>query len=205
MNHVPFSYEADDDIEVELASPWMRIAAGLINSILLTIAMIPMIIGMMVPIFQLIKEGEKSLENMSNEQAGELVMQIFGSPWFLGGLLILLAFTIAQCVMMSKSGQSMGKKLLNIKIIRENGDEGGFIHNVLVREIAYNIIISVLGYTASLPLHTNPDMMVNIISYGAMFICVIMMFAARERRTLQDMLAGTVVVQLPPKRAAVRR
>lgn len=203
MNNVPFTYEADDDIEVELASPWLRIAAALINSILLTIAMIPMIIGMVAAMMQFADDGG-GLENLSDEQAGELVMQMFGSSWFLIGALILLAFGILQCVMMSKSGQSIGKKLLNIKIIRENGDEGGFVYNVLVREIAYNIMVSILGYLASLPLHSNPDVVVNIISYGAMLVCIIMMFAARERRTLQDMLAGTVVVQLPPKRAKLR-
>lgn len=203
MNYSQNTYEEDDEIEVEPASAWIRIAAALINSILMSIAMIPMIIGMVVAIAQQELQGQPS-ETISEEQAGELVLQVFSSPWFWGGLAILLIFGIVQCVMMSKSGQSLGKKMLNIKIIRTNGEEGGFVHNVLVREIAYNIIISALGYAASLPFHSQPDIVVNIISYVAMIICVVMLFAARDRRTLQDMLAGTVVVQLPPKRANVR-
>lgn len=193
-----YPHEADraDDIEVELASPWLRVAAYLINNVIFSILCIPMVIPFFTFIIQMEKEksqlGEKEFMN-------EMVRHVFTSPWMWLGLMLLLAYSVVQIVMISKSGQSIAKKLLNIKIIREDGSEGGFVYNFLVREAAYTLALTILAILIALPFgDIGGGLVSNFVSYGAMLVCLIMMFAARDRRTLQDMLAGTVVVQLPP-------
>lgn len=190
--------EADraDDIEVEPASPWLRIAAYLINNVIFSTLCIPLV----VPFFTFFMQAGMENKNMEEEEVfKELFTHAFSSPWLWLGLLLLTVYSVVQIVMISKSGQSIAKKLLNIKIIRENGSEGGFVYNFLVREVAYTLALGILAVLISLPFsELAGGLLSNLVSYGAMLVCVIMMFTVRDRRTLQDMLAGTVVVQLPP-------
>ena len=49
-------------------------------------------------------------------------------------LLSLLAIPIVQLVLLSKDGQTIGKKALHIRIVMvSTGQNGGFVHNVLLR------------------------------------------------------------------------
>ena len=65
---------------------------------------------------------------------GETVASVF----ILLSLLIVLIF---QMVLLTKDGQTLGKKALGIRIVKMNtGENGGFVPNVLLRLIANGMI-----------------------------------------------------------------
>lgn len=178
-------------IEVSIASPWKRIGAVLINNVLFVLSLIPLVFDFA---FQ-----ENLLQNFS--------LELFSIGTALSGLL-LLCLTIYQIVLLSKHGQSIGKRLFNIKIIKKDGNEAGFIGAVLLREVVFDILINMISsglvillfLSNSSPLGEHgSDMNFSWPSYLVYLVCFIMLFVAKDRRTLQDLIAGTVVVQLPPR------
>ena len=90
------------------------------------------------------------------------------------GLLVLLAIIAVQMILLTRDGQSLGKKALNIRIVvYRTGENGGFVPNVLLRTI-------VNGLIGIIPL------------YGVIDILFIF---RRDRRCIHDLIAGTVVVR----------
>ena len=103
----------------------------------------------------------------------------------LGGILIL-AYLIFQAVLMSKTGQSLGKRIMKIKVVNEDGDNPGFAGTVAMREIVPNLVLGVVGLIPFLG---------AIAQFGFWVACLVMLFLVdRDRRTLQDMIAKTYVV-----------
>lgn len=187
--------EYDDEIEVELAGAWERIGAALLNNIFTFLACIPMLVGLITAAFKS-RDMLESYANLDDEELFALLEQWLTNNWFLLGLLILIIYGIAQCYCMSRNGQSFGKKLLNLKVIKQNGEDAGFVGVVLLREVVFNIGCAIiLGILGTL-LHLS-DAIQNVFSYIPTIACVIMLFAATESRTLQDWIAGTVVIKLP--------
>ena len=89
-------------------------------------------------------------------------------------LLAVAALLIVQVVLLTKDGQTLGKKALGIKIVKRSTDEnGGFVTNVLLRWV-FNGILSIIPF------------------YGLVDI----LFIFREdRRCIHDFIAGTEVVE----------
>ena len=192
-----------EQLEVELADGWERIGAALLNNIFSTIAMIPMIVGFFVGLMN-IKDGDNwNIDEM------QILVDKFSPLWFLVGLAIFLAYSIWQCVLMSTTGQSLGKKLLNLKVIKSDGSEAGFVGAVLLREVVYmvasaiavGIVVNLLFMMLTLEDTSKEMILNNSFSYIPTLICTVMLFTSRDRRTLQDKIANTVVIKLPPANA----
>lgn len=116
-----------------------------------------------------------------------------------GGLstIVYLIVGIVQLYYMSRYGQSLGKKIMGIRVLKSNGSNPGFLGTVLVRELAWGLIVLVILISAYFVLKVN----ILICSLLILLINFIMLFSVkRDRRTLYDILADTVVVQLPPRR-----
>ena len=190
-----------DEDEVNLASAAQRIAAWIINRGIEIVLMIPAIVLIVVLIMQN-KNGLDDLENMES---------FFTS--MMGGIgLVMVLYLIyggIQLYFMCKYGQSIGKKLMKIRVVRENGDMAGFVHNVLLREVAYGLICSVImmvlmgifvavfGVEANSGVAMVIDVLLQIVSYLPTLACFIMLFMeSRNRQTLQDLLAKIYVVQV---------
>ena len=98
-------------------------------------------------------------------------------------------------------------RLMNIRVIKTNGTDAGFMGAVLLREILFNIIVgiagSILGMFVAL-IFNNPssgEIVSNLVQSALWITCFVMAYdTKRDRRTLQDLLANTVVVALPRKR-----
>lgn len=154
----------EDDIEFELAGPWQRINARVIDSLIFLIPISPILIGI-------------ALDNET--------MSIALSA--LGGLGILALF-VYQLVIMAKYGQSIGKKAMKIRVITEDGDNPGFWRYVGLREFVFNIILSIIALIPFVG---------SFVNFGAQIACLVMLFLEKSnRRTLQDMLAKTLVVKV---------
>lgn len=172
-------YEPEGADEMALASPGKRIAAYLINCLIGSVAYIPMIWGAV---------------SMSGSYAAaidpENPVQMEPSGFALGmiglGSVLILAYLIFQAVLMSKTGQSLGKRLMKIKVVNEDGDNPGFAGTVAMREIVPNLVLTVVGMIPFLGI---------IAQLGFWIACLVMLFLVdRDRRTLQDMIAKTYVV-----------
>lgn len=164
----PAEVDEDFEVEMELAMPRERILAYVINQAISSVLMIPLIALFVIGL-------------QAGDDGG---MLIAGS-----GLLFLLfvAYGIYQIVIMSKHGQSIGKKIMKIKVVNEEGENPGFVGTVLVREIAFNFILMLFGLIPFIG---------NLIGFVVWIAMLVMLFMVeRDRRTLQDMLAKTYVVK----------
>ena len=103
----------------------------------------------------------------SNSEFGEVI-----------GVLIMIAgilgLVIYQWYLLSTLGQTIGKRMLEIKIIKLDGSNGGFVTNVLMREILNGLI-------GIIPLYGLVD--------------ILFIFSA-EQRCIHDHIAGTKVVRV---------
>jgi len=90
------------------------------------------------------------------------------------GVFGAFALVIAQLVMVSKRGQTIGKRAMGIKIVlKDTLENGGFVVNVLKRGVVNGLICLIPGY----------------------FLVDSLFIFRADRRCLHDMIAGTLVVQ----------
>ena len=190
----------DNETEVELASPWARMGAYLINSLLSVVVMLPVVISMISVIlsgdFNVIVglEDSQFLTRLGLSMAASLLLGIILLVW--------------QIVWMVQRGQSIGKRLLGIKVIGLNGENPGFVGTVLLREIVYYLIVLVITFILGAILGVvmaaggAPDAIeqynyvFDLLGYIPTIICTVMLFRSQAlRRTLQDYLAKTLVVK----------
>ena len=93
------------------------------------------------------------------------------------GLIGLIVLVIINLVMLHRSGQTIGKRLLGVKIVRTNGDRAGLTRIFFLRSL-------VPGLFGSIPLA------------GPVFTIVDSLFIFREsRRCVHDLIADTIVIQ----------
>lgn len=117
------SYSSYDN-EPILADPWTRFGARFIDNMLAA--------GSVIPGYGLILCAGPMAEDGSEETA------ILGGLLALVGLALLvvgsLGFAIYQWYLISTTGQSLGKKWLNIRIVGVGGRPVNFVNGVILRE-----------------------------------------------------------------------
>lgn len=157
----------EDGINVELAAPWRRIAATALN--LLMMLVITAGVGFLV------------------SSIGGLLGSNFGNPALIG-YGTMLAYVVGQAMLMANSGQSLGKRIMGIRVISEDGSEPSLVQYLLLREAAVLLPLAIL--LKFLPLIGG---MLSLVVASA---CILMMFMEDgNRRTGQDMLAKTLVIR----------
>ena len=88
--------------------------------------------------------------------------------------LVAVAVAVVQGVLLTIAGQTLGKKALNIRIVKvATGRNGGFVPNVLLRAVLN-------GLLGLIPIYSLVD--------------ILFIFRA-DRRCIHDLIAGTVVVK----------
>ena len=91
------------------------------------------------------------------------------------GLISLISFVMIQLTLLSRTGQTIGKKIRGIMVVKTGTSEnGGFITNVVLRAIPGTILnaIPIVG-------------LVNVL-----FIF------RKDRRCIHDLIAGTEVIEV---------
>ncbi|MDO8539865.1 MAG: RDD family protein [Opitutaceae bacterium] len=154
---------------VVLAERLTRLAAWFIDQIFGFIACLPgaMLLGLSV--LQALIAGERDFESIDSARLA------LGSSLLLFGLVTLL---IIQIWMLTTRGQTIGKRLLAIRIVRfVDHANPGFVGAVLLRAIVPGVIA--------------------LIPFGFIFNLVDIIFIFREdRRCIHDLIAGTKVVKV---------
>jgi uncharacterized RDD family membrane protein YckC len=93
------------------------------------------------------------------------------------GLIGVVSLVIINLVMLHRSGQTIGKRVVGVKIVRTNGDRAGLARIFFLRSL-------VPGLFGTIPIA------------GHVFTIVDDLFIFREsRRCLHDLLADTIVIQ----------
>lgn len=196
LNAMP-SEMFEPEVEVDLASPMKRIGAALLNSMFGLIAYIPLIVSML--------NGEGGyLDRVRGLEEGRLPE--FNPTWLMIGFAVLAAYCLVQLYFMSRDGQSLGKKILGIRVLKTDGTNPGFFGTVFMREGVYYFLLGLVAGIAAYMVQAVTgnaqifEWVSNLLQLAAYAVCVVMLFQVKnDRRTLQDYLAKTVVVQLPKR------
>ena len=157
----------EDGINVELAVPWRRVAAAALNLLIMLVFTIG--VGFIAGL------------------VGGLFGSNFGNSALIGDG-AMLVYVIGQAMLMANSGQSLGKRMMGIRVISEDGSEPSLVQYLLLREAAILLPLAIL--LKFLPLIGG---MLSLVVASA---CILMMFMEDgNRRTGQDMLAKTLVIR----------
>ncbi|WP_353324733.1 RDD family protein [Chitiniphilus shinanonensis] len=97
--------------KLELASRWSRLAAVVVNGVLVLLSGVPWLLGS-----QLVGDG--ALANAL------YLLVAFGVP---------LGFVYYNCLLLEQSGQTVAKRLLGIRVVRRDGTYCGAWHYVVAR------------------------------------------------------------------------
>lgn len=174
------------EIEVGIAGAGDRILAALLNQLFTFLILLVPFAGLIV--FAIKNEGRI----VGSE---EIVGLLLGMTSFWVGLAGILAYTVIQIYYMSRDGQSLGKKIMRIRVLKTDGRNPGFVGTVLVREIAWSVLVAIIAAVIGLAVGDNGENAINLLAFLANFVLLFMV--KRDRRTLYDMMADTVVVKLP--------
>lgn len=193
--------------EVELAGPWQRIIAALINLALLFACIFVSLVLVLVFV---------SFFSFNHPIWTDITDSRLIAASLVAVFLPMLGIGIWQAVWMNRYGQSVGKRLLDIKVIRSDGGRAGFVRYVLLREAAYYTLLTLGDMLLAYLLFVRPQApsLESYLAWGdspewlswtACAVCLVMLFITRlNRRTLQDFLAGTLVIRLPRPAKTVR-
>ncbi|CBN86485.1 TPA: RDD family protein [Neisseria lactamica] len=174
------------EIEVGIAGAGDRILAALLNQLFTFLILL-------VPFAGLIAFAVKNEGRIVGSE--EIVGLLLGTTSFWVGLAGILAYTVIQIYYMSRDGQSLGKKIMRIRVLKTDGRNPGFVGTVLVREIAWSVLVAIIAAVIGLAVGDNGENAINLLAFLANFVLLFMV--KRDRRTLYDILADTVVVKLP--------
>ncbi len=174
------------EIEVTVAGAGDRILAALLNQLFTFLILLIPFVGLIV--FAIKNEGRI----VGSE---EIVGLLLGTTSFWVGLAGILVYTVVQIYYMSRDGQSLGKKIMRIRVLKTDGRNPGFVGTVLVREIAWSVLVAIIAAVIGLAVGDNGENAINLLAFLANFVLLFMV--KRDRRTLYDILADTVVVKLP--------
>ncbi|EMT8970380.1 RDD family protein [Neisseria gonorrhoeae] len=174
------------EIEVGIAGAGDRILAALLNQLFTFLILL-------VPFVGLIAFAVKNEGRIGGRE--EIFGLLLGMTSFWVGLAGILAYTVIQIYYMSRDGQSLGKKIMRIRVLKTDGRNSGFVGTVLVREIAWSVLVAIIAAVIGLAVGENGENAINLLAFLANFVLLFMV--KRDRRTLYDILADTVVVKLP--------
>ena len=152
-----------------LAGRGRRLGAVLLDGLIFVLVCLPGIVWL-IPSF-----GQLSQDSGNHASYAETLTRI-AAPLLLV-MIPLLALLVYQTWLLSVRGQSIGKRMLGIRIVRMNGGNPGFMHAVMLR----SFVMQLLG---AIPL-VGPILGI---------IDPLLIFRA-DRRCLHDLLADTQVIE----------
>lgn len=166
--------------EASLAGLGARFGARLLDWIVEIIFTLPGLLVLGPQFFQLMSDAmqgeEPDFESLDMAQFG------LGGLLFVGGWLLLL---VIQVTLLSTRGQSLGKFVTRVRVVRVDESKAGFVHAWLTREALVTLIGVVLGV---LPF-------IGILLRAAFHITDWCFIFRQDRRCLHDLIAGTKVVK----------
>jgi uncharacterized RDD family membrane protein YckC len=155
------------DETLELASRWARLAAVIVDSLVAFILFTPAYVTNFAAIAQ---------QSRGNPLAVWVNLAKTGG-WFYVGLLGALVVLAIDLVLLARNGQTIGKKLLGIKVVRVDGSPVSLFRVFFLRYVC-NTFLTLI------PL------------FGSLYSLVdCLMIFGESRRTVHDRIADTIVIK----------
>jgi uncharacterized RDD family membrane protein YckC len=150
-----------------------RLLAATIDELILLGISLPMIVGAMPAMVALVAGAAdiESLDTMSVLRAG------VGGPGTIITVLALIAWCIITVWLVATNGQSIGKRLVGIKVVRTDGSPASFARIFLLRNVV-NGLPNLLPYVGWLYQLIDP-----------------LLIYQESRQCLHDKIADTIVVR----------
>jgi uncharacterized RDD family membrane protein YckC len=155
-----------------LATLGQRFAAALIDGLTFLIVYIPLILGLGIDAAAKIAENPEQVDSLA-----------FAPNWGLVGLagILLLGLIVVNIIMLAKRGQTIGKRVMAIRIVDVEQDVNpGWVRTIILRSVVNTLIamVPILG--------------------GLYSIVDILFIFGQERRCIHDLIATTRVIQGQP-------
>ena len=166
--------------QLDLASIGSRIAAKLVDTLLMVLASSPLFISLYnSPNFdKLLKWAEAGQTRLTSAQQMELMSALPEHILLLTNILVW-GLIIAQVLLLMRRGQSIGKMIMGIRILdRKSNAIPGFFNLIIMRGL-----FTTLAYSLS------------IFGLVVLVIDLVMMLTSKERLSLHDKIAKTYVVR----------
>jgi len=173
--------DLNDGTEFELAGRGTRLIAHLIDNVIYVLPLL-LFFGIAIGFGMMTELSQISPQNngVSSEQAlkAEMLNAIGGTLGLVLGLVYLIII-VGNLMLLYRNGQTIGKYLLAIKIVKVDGSRAGLARIIFLRAILFSFV-SLIPF-------------VGQIIYGL----VDPLFIFQEsRRCLHDLVAGTMVVKV---------
>lgn len=180
----PSTYNAGG--ELPLASPWLRLAAALIDGL---VVFVPnLILGKLLLKMPSISEmmeaaakGPEAIESLMPSSFMQLLSQVLGLAVFIG---INFSFL--------KNGQTIGKMALKLQI--QNRATGALLS---VQDIIIKRMLPLYGLNALASIKLGPLGNILPTLCGILILVNVLLIFRQGRNCLHDDIAGTKVVKLP--------
>ncbi|MCK6159169.1 hypothetical protein CYJ96_02450 [Moraxella osloensis] len=166
--------------QLDLASIGSRIAAKLVDTLLMVLASSPLFISLYnSPNFdKLLKWAEAGQTRLTSAQQMELMSALPEHILLLTNILVW-GLIIAQVLLLMRRGQTIGKMIMGIRILdRKSNAIPGFFNLIIMRGL-----FTTLAYSLS------------IFGLVVLVIDLVMMLTSKERLSLHDKIAKTYVVR----------
>ena len=149
-----------------------RLLAASIDELLLLAISLPMVFGAVPKIVAMVSGGTDP-ELMDTSQ---LLSAMIGGPGTIVTVVALIAWCVITAWLVAANGQSIGKRMVGIKVVRADGSRASFARIFLLRNVVN-----------ALP---------NLLPYGWLYQLVDpLLIYQNSRQCLHDRIAGTIVVR----------
>jgi uncharacterized RDD family membrane protein YckC len=160
-----------------LAERGARLLAATLDELILLAISLPMIIGAMPAMVALVGGavgGEADVESLDTMS---VLRAMVGGPGTTITVLALIAWCIITAWLVATNGQSIGKRLVGIKVVRTDGSRASFARIFLLRNVV-NGLPNLLPYVGWLYQLIDP-----------------LLIYQESRQCLHDRIADTIVVR----------
>jgi uncharacterized RDD family membrane protein YckC len=158
-----------------LAERGSRLLAASIDELILLAISLPVVFGAITPLVTRVESGTVDLESLDTTT---VLRSMVGGPGTTITVLALIAWCIITAWLVAANGQSIGKRLLGIKVVRTDGSRASFARIFLLRNVV-NGLPTLLPYV------------------GWLYQLIIdpLMIYQDSRQCLHDKIADTIVVR----------
>jgi uncharacterized RDD family membrane protein YckC len=163
-----------------LAERGARLLAASIDELLLLAISLPMVFGALPAIFAMVSGGtDPELLDTS-----ELLRVMLAGPGTIITIVALIAWCVVTAWLVMANGQSIGKRMVGIKVVRTDGSRASFARIFFLRNVV-NALPNLLPYVGWLYQLVDP-----------------LLIYQDSRQCLHDRIADTIVVRCVSERSS---
>jgi uncharacterized RDD family membrane protein YckC len=161
------------DAPGSLAERGARLLAASIDELILLGIALPMVFGAIPTIITLVSGGT----DPELIDTGDILRAIVGGPGTIVTVIALIAWCVITAWLVAANGQSIGKRIVGIKVVRTDGSRASFARIFLLRNVV-NALPNLLPYVGWLYQLVDP-----------------LLIYQESRQCLHDRIADTIVIR----------